>query len=79
VNRRKPHQEIFRKALQELGVTAEETVFVGDTVDADVLGPKAAGMRTIYLERRPQKDSEIACPTQTIRSLTQLPSALERC
>lgn len=79
VNRRKPHQEIFKKALQELGVTAEETVFVGDTVDADVLGPKAAGMRTIYLERRLQKDSEIACPTQTIRSLNQLQSALERC
>jgi putative hydrolase of the HAD superfamily len=79
VNRRKPHQEIFRRALQELGVTAEKTVFVGDTVDADVLGPKAAGMRTIYLERRLQKDSEIACPTQTIKSLNELPAALERC
>ena len=79
VNKRKPHLEIFRRALQELGVTAEETVFVGDTVDADVLGPKAAGMKTIYLERRLQKDAEIACPTQTIKSLDQLIAAIERC
>jgi len=79
VNKRKPHLEIFRRALQELGVTAEETVFVGDTVDADVLGPKAAGMKTIYLERRLQKDAEIACPTQTIKSLEQLVAAVERC
>jgi putative hydrolase of the HAD superfamily len=79
VNRRKPHPEIFKKALQELGVTAEETVFVGDTVDADVIGAKAAGMKTIFIERRLQKDAETACPTQTIKSLDQLVAAVERC
>ena len=79
INRRKPHLDIYKRALQELGVTAEETVFVGDTVDADVLGPQAAGMRTIYLERRPQKDVENARPTQTIQSLDQLVAAIEKC
>ena len=38
VNKRKPSPEIFEKALEKLGVSAEETVFVGDTVDADVMG-----------------------------------------
>jgi putative hydrolase of the HAD superfamily len=79
VNRRKPHPEIFQKALQELGVTAEETVFVGDTIDADVMGAKAAGMKTIFVERRLQKDAEIACPTQRIKSLDQLVASVERC
>jgi len=79
VNRRKPHPEIYQKALQKLGVKPEETVFVGDTVDADVQGAKAVGMRTIYLERRLQKDAEIACPDQTIKSLGQLTTAIERC
>ncbi len=79
VNRRKPHPEIYLKALQKLGVRAEETVFVGDTVDADVQGAKAVGMRTIYLERRVQKDAETACPDQTIKSLKDLPAAVERC
>ncbi len=79
VNKRKPHLEIFQRALQELGVTAEETVFVGDTIDADVMGAKAAGMKTIFIERRFQKDAEVACPSQTIKGLDQLVAAVERC
>jgi len=62
-----------------MDVSPEETVFVGDTVDADVLGAKAAGMRTIYVERRPQVDAEKAGPTQTIKSLVELPVAIEKC
>lgn len=79
VNKRKPHPEIYKKALQALKVTSEETVFVGDTIDADIQGARTAGMKTIYVERRFQKDVEIACPTQTIKSLDQLPKAIERC
>jgi putative hydrolase of the HAD superfamily len=79
VNKRKPHPEIFQKALQKLGVSAEETVFVGDTVDADVQGAKAAGMKTIYVERRPQVEAENACPDQTIKSLSLLTKAIEHC
>jgi putative hydrolase of the HAD superfamily len=79
VNKRKPSPEIFQKALERLGVDASETVFVGDTVDADVQGAKAAGMKTIYIERRPQEEAETACPDQTIKSLSELYAALERC
>ena len=79
VNVRKPSPEIFKKALEALGVTAEETVFVGDTVDADVEGAKNAGMKTIFIERRIQKGTEEACPTQTIKNLGDLLPAIERC
>jgi HAD superfamily hydrolase (TIGR01509 family) len=79
VNRRKPHPEIYQKALQKLGVKPEETVFVGDTVDADVQGAKTAGMKTVYIERHLQKDAEIACPDQTIKNLSDLTKAIERC
>ncbi len=77
VNKRKPSPEIFEKALANLDVTAENAVFVGDTVDADVEGAKSAGMKSIYIERRPQKES--ICPDQTIKSLGELLAALERC
>jgi len=79
VNVRKPSPEIFRKALEALGVDAEEAVFVGDTVDADVAGAKSLGMKTVYIERRVQKEAENACPDQTIKSMGELLSALERC
>ncbi len=50
-----------------LGVSASEAVFVGDTIDADVEGPKAVGMKVVYIERRPQKASEKFAPDQTIK------------
>ena len=79
VNKRKPSPEIFQQALEKLGVDAAETVFVGDTVDADVKGAKDTGMKTIYIERRMQKEAEQICPDQTIKSLSELAVALERC
>ncbi len=79
VNIRKPNIEIFKHALMALNVAASDAAFVGDTVDADVVGAKKAGMKTIYIERRLQKEAEAACPDQTIKSLIELPNALERC
>jgi putative hydrolase of the HAD superfamily len=79
VNKRKPSPEIFQKALEKLGVDASETVFVGDTVDADIQGPKSVGMKTIYIERRQQKEIEHVYPDQTIQNLSELPMALEHC
>jgi len=39
----KPGQAIFAAALDALGTTAAETVFVGDTPEADILGSRHAG------------------------------------
>ena len=52
-------------------------MFVGDTADADILGAKAAGMKTILIERRVQEETEQACPDQTIKSLSELTEAIE--
>jgi len=77
VNKRKPSPEIFMSTLRTLGVSESETVFVGDTVDADIEGAKAVGMKAIYIERRVQKEADNALPDQTIRSLSELPFAIE--
>jgi putative hydrolase of the HAD superfamily len=79
VNKRKPSPEIFRRTLKILDVSAAETVFVGDTIDADIEGSKAVGIRAIYIERRAQKQSEKFYPDQTIKCLSELPLAIERC
>ncbi len=75
VNKRKPHPRIFQAALEPLGVEAAEAVFVGDTVDADVEGPKAVGMHAIYIERRTQK-IEKSVPDKIIKTLSELPLAI---
>ncbi len=78
VNKRKPSQEIFKSTLKLMTLCPEEAVFVGDTIDADIEGAKAVGMKAIYIERRVQKASEKFSPDQTIKRLCELPSVLER-
>ena len=77
VNKRKPAAEIFKSALELMNISAQEAVFVGDTIDADIKGAKAIGMRAIYIERRKQKPSEKYLPDHTIKRLSEIPNVLE--
>jgi putative hydrolase of the HAD superfamily len=78
VNKRKPHPEIFQIALQKLKLNPTEAAFVGDTVEADIQGAQEAGMKTVYIERRPQKELETTTPDQTIKNLSELPTAIQK-
>ena len=51
VGARKAHPRIYTHTLEQLGVAPEDALFVGDTWTCDVDGPRAAGMRAIYLRR----------------------------
>ena len=78
VNKRKPSPEIFTNTLKELGVSAEETVFVGNTLDADIDGAKSVGIKAIYIQRRIENADGHVKPDITIKSLEELPSILEK-
>jgi len=45
---RKPSPLPFRKALETLGVTADEAVMIGDWPERDMAGAKAVGIHTVY-------------------------------
>ena len=45
----KPGQAIFEAALQALGTSANDTAFVGDTPEADILGSRYAGFAASVL------------------------------
>lgn len=47
VGMRKPHPAIFERALGELGVAPERTLFVGDRLYEDVRGAADLGMKTV--------------------------------
>jgi putative hydrolase of the HAD superfamily len=47
LGKRKPHPDIFRRALEALGVAPEEAVFVGDRLYEDVRGAGELGMTTV--------------------------------
>ncbi len=78
VNKRKPSPEIFKITLNALGVAADETVLVGDTLGADVEGARAVGMKTVYIKRREEKPVENLVPDVTITSLAEVPSLLQQ-
>lgn len=46
---RKPSPQAFHLLLDQLGVPAHEAVYVGDYYPYDIVGAKAAGMRTAWL------------------------------
>jgi HAD superfamily hydrolase (TIGR01509 family) len=79
VNLRKPSPKIFNVALQELGVDASNTVFVGDMVDLDIAGPQSVGMKTVLINRRPSWKTTRAKPDAVINSLVELLDVIEDC
>lgn len=46
----KPNPAIFRIALDALGIEADRSLYVGDTVRFDVAGAQAAGMHAVHLD-----------------------------
>ena len=70
----KPDPRIYELALERAGVAADETVFVGDNPEFDVVPPAALGMFAVLVDRRSRHpDHEGA----RISDLTQLPALLE--
>lgn len=69
----KPHVDTYRAALDQLGVAAGATVFVGDRLLEDVAGPQAVGMRAIWLPNTldQEGDSHIV-PDAVVRRLGEV-------
>ena len=49
---RKPDPEIFRRALDRLGVAPEQTIYIGDHPENDVRAAKRVGMKAIWRPTR---------------------------
>jgi len=47
----KPDPRFYERLLGRLDLRAEELVFIGDTLEGDVLAPRRAGIETIWLRR----------------------------
>ena len=70
----KPEPEIFRYLLERLGVTAGETLMVGNSLARDILGGKRAGLYTCWLALEGEDEPVgLVEPDFTIRSLCELP------
>ena len=69
----KPDPHIFEYTLKKVGVTAEETVHVGDTFEADIIGAQEVGIRPILIDRVGTQQGRW---NETVQSLTDLPELI---
>ena len=75
---RKPNPRIFQTALDALGgVTPEKAAMVGDTLGADILGARNAGLYSIWITRRADTAANRAHldtihPDRTVENLSEL-------
>ncbi len=80
---RKPNPRIFLNMLERLGVTPSRAAMVGDTLGADILGARNAGIYSIWITRRadtPDNHSheDTIQPDAVIQALAELPGLLDR-
>jgi HAD superfamily hydrolase (TIGR01549 family) len=68
----KPHPTIFQAALELLGVDARDAAMVGDSLEEDVEGARALGMRAILIDRD-ERHPEVE---ERLTDLYGLPAAL---
>lgn len=73
---RKPHPAIYYYALAECGSLPEETCFVGDNLDRDIVGAKAAGLGmtvgVAYPDKKPQAVTEANRPDHFVTHFSGL-------
>jgi HAD superfamily hydrolase (TIGR01549 family) len=78
---RKPKREPFDLIAARWGLPAHEIVVIGDTLNADILGARNAGMTSILVtmdENRTNADNQHIRPTATAVSLSELPEIIAR-
>ena len=63
VKRSKPAKEMFTAALEKAGCKASEAVYIGDSVEKDVRGAKAVGMRAIHFSTDACKEGDYCVPS----------------
>lgn len=76
---RKPHPRIFQSALEHFKVSPKQAVMVGDTFEADVMGARHVGMKSIWITRRVREKKNYPSflrPDAVVSKLSEIPDLL---
>ena len=68
----KPDPAIYRLSLEGLGVTADEALFVGDTVETDIDGAKQAGIDSLWLTEKKENTAGATYLAENVGALMNL-------
>ncbi|NBD23485.1 HAD family hydrolase [Paenibacillus glycinis] len=68
----KPSPDIFRHALERLGIEPEHGIMVGDKLTTDILGANTIGMSSVWINRHGMTRTDEIIPTHEIKHLEEL-------
>lgn len=68
----KPHPDIFHFAMKSTNAKAEESVMIGDTYEADILGAKSVGMKTIFFNPKKELVEEETLQIHELKELIDI-------
>ncbi len=75
----KPNLDFYKDILKLNHWKVEETIFIGDSLDDDVLGPSQVGLKTIFINRKGISDQELLnLPSAVIHNMEELLPVIER-
>lgn len=74
----KPRSEIFHRLLSELGVNADESIMIGNSLERDIAGARNAGIRSIWIRVPGSEEHAEVIPDHTISALNEIPLILEQ-
>lgn len=70
---KKPNPIIFELALKNAGAIAEKSLMIGDSLEADILGAKAAGFHTLHFNGHNEPPHDLS---QIIHDLSEIKTLL---
>ena len=73
VGHAKPAPAVFEAALEIAGVAPDEALHVGDSLDNDIEGARAAGIRAVLVDR---SGGPRPAGVETVRSLEEVASLI---
>jgi putative hydrolase of the HAD superfamily len=72
---RKPDPRLFTQILKRMGLTAAETIFIGNDMYRDVFGAKTAGLRTVFFKSN--QGDQRGCGVEADYIIHNFPQLLE--
>ncbi len=74
----KPHPDIFRHALNEVGVRPDRAWHIGDNLYADIGGAQGAGIHAVWIhrDRLELKENTTHVPDRVVGHLRELPAII---
>jgi putative hydrolase of the HAD superfamily len=68
----KPHRRVFETALDKANVSPTNAVMIGDNLEADILGAKKVGMKTILFDPKKEHSTTQTPVIHSLKDLIQL-------